>query len=213
MDIFKKFMFNKNPTKRQTQVLNIIKSYIKDYGYAPSIREMAEELGVSSPATIKQHLEALVKKGYLRKTSEAMRNIVPTKKVWSLSKSLDLPLVGLIAAGQPIEALEDNSETVAVPAELIKDENSYVLQVKGDSMIEDGIHDGDYVIVERNFYPKNGDVVVALLDNQYATLKRYYREKTRIRLQPANKNYNPIYVKNPAIQGVVRGLIRKFSAA
>lgn len=198
-------------TKKQIQVLGIIKTYIKDYGYAPSIREMAEELGVSSPATIKQHLEALVSKGYLRKTGEAVRNIIPTKKVWSLSKSLDLPLLGLITAGEPIEALENNSETVAVPAELISDENSYVLQVKGDSMIEDGIHDGDYVIVERNFYPKNGDVVVALLDNQYATLKRYYREKTRIRLQPANKNYNPIYVKNPAIQGIVKGLIRRFA--
>jgi repressor LexA len=77
-------------------------------------------------------------------------------------------------------------------------------------MIEDGIQDGDYVIVERNFYPKNGDVVVALLNNEYVTLKRYYREKTRIRLQPANKNYNPIYAKNPAIQGIVRGLIRRF---
>jgi len=198
-------------TKKQIQVLGIIKTYIKDYGYAPSIREMAEELGVSSPATIKQHLEALVSKGYLRKTGEAVRNIIPTKKVWSLSKSLDLPLLGLITAGEPIEALENNSETVAVPAKLISDENSYVLQVKGDSMIEDGIHDGDYVIVERNFYPKNGDVVVALLDNQYATLKRYYREKTRIRLQPANKNYNPIYVKNPAIQGIVKGLIRRFA--
>lgn len=197
-------------TQKQSKVLEIIKMYIKDYGYAPSIREIADELGVSSPATVKQHLEGLVSKGYLRKTNASMRNVEPTKKVWQLSKSFDLPLVGLITAGQPIEALEDKTETVAVPAELVQSDNTYVLQVKGDSMIDDGIHDGDYVIVERSFYPKNGDVVVALLDNEYATLKRYYREKTRIRLQPANKNYNPIYAKNPAIQGIVKGLIRRF---
>lgn len=197
-------------TKKQSSVLDIIKNYIKDFGYAPSIRELAQELGVSSPATVKQHLEELVRKGYLRKTADSIRNIEPTSKVWQLGKSIELPIVGLITAGEPIEAVENNGEAVAVPSELVYGNDSYVLQVKGDSMIDDGIHDGDYVIVERNFYPKNGDVVVALLDNQYATLKRYYREKTRIRLQPANKAYNPIYVKNPAVQGIVRGLIRKF---
>lgn len=201
-----------NLTKKQSKVLDIIKTSIKDHGYAPSIREIAEEMGLSSPATVKEHIENLVKKGYLRKTGAEVRNIEPTKKVWQLGKSIELPLVGLITAGEPIEAIEDKSETVAVPTELASDDNSYVLRVKGDSMVEDGIQDGDYVIVERSFYPKNGDVVVALLDNQYATLKRYYREKSRIRLQPANKNYNPIYVKNPAIQGIVKGLIRRFSA-
>ena len=199
-------------TKQQTKVLDIIKTCIKEHGYAPSIREIAEELGVSSPATVQQHLAALVTSGYLRKTDDAIRNIMPTQKVWHLSKTFELPLVGLITAGSPIEAIEERGETVAVPAALAGDDNCYVLRVKGDSMIDDGIHDGDYVIVERNFYPKNGDVVVALLDNAYATLKRYYREKGRIRLQPANKNYNPIYAQNPAIQGIVKGLIRKFAA-
>jgi repressor LexA len=94
---------------------------------------------------------------------------------------------------------------------MARDENSYVLKVRGDSMIEDGILDGDYVIVERSFYPQNGDVVVALLDNTYATLKRYYREKDRIRLQPANSTMQPIYDKNPAIQGIVRGVLRTFN--
>lgn len=198
-------------TKQQSKVLNIIKIWIKDKGYAPSIREIAEELGVSSPATAKEHLEALVEKGYMRKTDDAIRNIEPTRKVWELSKTFELPLAGLIAAGEPIEAVEERGETVAVPARLAGDDTCYVLRVKGDSMIEDGICDGDYVIVARNFYPKNGDVVVALLDNASATLKRFYREKGRIRLQPANKNYNPIYVKNPAIQGIVKGLIRRFA--
>ena len=197
-------------TKQQSKILDIIKTWIKDNGYAPSIRELAEELGVSSPATVKQHLEALVTKGYLRRTDGTVRNIEPTKKVWELSKTFELPLVGLITAGEPIEALEERGDTVPVPAALAGDDNCYVLRVKGDSMIDDGIMDGDYVIVERNFYPKNGDVVVALLDNAYATLKRFYREQGRIRLQPANNNYNPIYVKNPAIQGIVKGLIRRF---
>ncbi len=199
-------------TKQQTKVLDIIKNCIRDHGYAPSIREIAEEVGVSSPATVNEHLKALVQKGFLKKTDRAIRNIELTKKVWMLSRSIELPLVGLIAAGEPIEAIEQKGETVAVPTELAGDENCYVLRVKGDSMVEDGILNGDYVIVERAFYPKNGDVVVALLDNEHATLKRYYREKDRIRLQPANKNYNPLFVKNPAIQGIVKGLIRRFAA-
>lgn len=200
-------------TKQQSKTLEIIKTYIRDHGYAPSIREIAESLGVSSPATVNEHLDALVHRGFLKKTDRAIRNIELTKKVWMLSKSIELPLVGLIAAGEPIEAVEQRGETVAVPTALAGNENCYVLRVKGDSMVEDGILNGDYVIVERAFYPKNGDVVVALLDNEHATLKRYYREKGRIRLQPANKNYNPLFVKNPAIQGIVKGLIRRFAAA
>ena len=124
--------------------------------------------------------------------------------------SVSLPLVGLITAGSPIEAVEER-ETFAVPVNLVNDPgNSYILRVKGDSMIDDGILDGDYVIVQRNPSPKNGDVVVALLDNAYATLKRFYRENNGIRLQPANSTMQPIYVKDPIIQGVVTGLLRRF---
>ena len=111
------------------------------------------------------------------------------------------------------EAIE-NRETMAIPSDFVPNvENSYVLKVKGTSMIDEGIWDGDYVIVERNFTPQNGDVVVALLDNAYATLKKFYREKDRIRLQPANASMKPIYSKNPLIQGIVRAVIRKFSTA
>ena len=124
---------------------------------------------------------------------------------------MELPLVGLITAGEPIEAIEDK-ETIAVPADFVRDTvNSYVLRVKGESMIDEGILSGDYVIVERNPSPKNGDVVVALLNNAYATLKKFYREKARIRLQPANTTMKPIYAKDPLIQGIVRGVIRKFA--
>ena len=128
----------------------------------------------------------------------------------NLCKAIELPLAGLITAGQPIEAVMQN-ETMAVPADLVTDESSFVLKVKGESMIEEGIFDGDYVIVERNHFPKNGDVVVALLNNAYATLKKFYREATRIRLQPANSTMKPIYCKDVVIQGVVRAIIRKFA--
>jgi len=121
-----------------------------------------------------------------------------------------LPLAGLITAGEPIEAIEEK-ETIAIPVDLAPNSaNSFVLRVKGQSMIEDGIFDGDYVVVERNPSPKNGDVVVALLDNAYATLKRFYRERDRIRLQPANSTMKPIYCYDPVIQGTVKAVIRKF---
>ena len=125
--------------------------------------------------------------------------------------AIDLPLVGLITAGEPIEAVEQK-ETMAIPSDFVPDaENSYILRVRGQSMIDEGIWDGDYVVVERNHSPKNGEVVVALLNNAYATLKKFYREKDRIRLQPANPQMKPIYAKDPLIQGVVRAIIRKFS--
>ena len=135
--------------------------------------------------------------------------LVEAETTWA--SALELPLVGLITAGEPIEAVEQN-ETIAVPSDFVTDQvNSYVLRVKGESMIEEGILDGDYVIVERNPSPQNGDVVVALLNNAYATLKKFYREAARIRLQPANHTMKPIYAKDPLIQGIVRGVIRKFA--
>ncbi|KKS32766.1 MAG: LexA repressor [Parcubacteria group bacterium GW2011_GWC2_42_12] len=135
--------------------------------------------------------------------------IMPAKANWVAG--LELPLAGLITAGQPIEAIEEK-EIIAVPPDFVTDSaNSYVLRVKGESMIEDGILDGDYVIVERNPSPRDGDIVVALLNNAYATLKKFYREQKRIRLQPANSAMKPIYAADPLIQGVVKGVIRKFA--
>lgn len=196
-------------TKRQKQILDFISEYVVMNSYAPSYREIAEHFGLNSPATVFEHIKALEDKGYLRAQESEARSIELTGKSRVAQKSYELPLAGLITAGQPIEAVE-TKETISVPAELVRDENSFVLKVKGESMVEDGILDGDYVIVERNFYPKNGDVVVALLDNAYATLKKYFREKGRIRLQPANAKMKPIYAKNPAIQGIVRGVMRRF---
>lgn len=198
-----------NLSKRQSEILNFIKSFIKDYDYSPSYREIGEALGISSPATIHQHIQTLKAKGFLDFNKNTPRSMVLTSKVMKLGKTIELPLVGMITAGEPIEAIEEN-ETIGVPADLVRDENAYVLKVKGTSMVDEGILSGDYVVVERNHYPKNGDVVVALLNNAYVTLKKFYKEKNRIRLQPANASMKPIYCKDVAIRGIVRAIIRKF---
>ncbi len=196
-------------TPKQKEVLDFIVQFLNEKGYPPSFREIASGLDLASPSTVHVHIQALKERGYLKRNGE-MRNLEPTDKAVSWGKSVLLPLKGLIAAGVPIEAVEER-ETFAVPVELAPDSaNSYVLRVKGDSMIEDGIFDGDYVVIERNPSPKNGEVVVALLDNEYATLKRFYRERDRIRLQPANSTMKPIYCYDPLIQSVVRAVIRKF---
>ena len=205
-----KYMGN-NLTKRQRQILDFITEFTRDNDYAPSLREIGDHFNLSSPATIHAHVQALEQKRLLKTSFNQARSIeiIPANVNWVAS--LELPLVGLITAGQPIEAIEEK-DTIAVPADFVTDSaNSYVLKVKGESMIEDGILDGDYVIVERNPSPQNGDIVVALLNNAYATLKKFYREQTRIRLQPANSSMKPIYAADPLIQGVVRGVIRKFA--
>ncbi|OGF31208.1 repressor LexA [Candidatus Falkowbacteria bacterium RIFCSPLOWO2_12_FULL_45_13] len=200
-----------NLTKRQRQILDFITEFTGDHGYAPSLREIGEHFNLSSPATIHAHLQSLKQKGFIKSSYNEARSIeiIPASVNWTAS--LELPLAGLITAGQPIEAIEEK-EAIAVPADFVTDSaNSYVLKVKGESMIEDGILDGDYVIVERNPSPRDGDIVVALLNNAYATLKKFYRERKRIRLQPANSEMKPIYAADPLIQGVVRGVIRKFA--
>lgn len=207
-------------TKRQHEVLSFVVNYTTEHGYAPSVREIAEGVGVASPATVHEHLEALRASGHLSRAAESRsagrrvaRSWSPTKLAMMIGRSLELPLLGTIAAGQPIEAMEER-EAIAVPANFVVDGmNSYVLRVKGESMIEEGIFDGDYVVVERNPSPKNGDVVVALLDNAFATLKRFYREAHRIRLQPANATMKPIYVRDCIVQGVVRAVIRRYGYA
>ncbi|MFA6533619.1 MAG: transcriptional repressor LexA [Patescibacteria group bacterium] len=203
-------------TKKQHEILEFIRDFIIGHGYSPSFREIAAEFKLASVATVADHIEALEKKGYLKRSTNESRSIELTpvdEGEVNIGEIINLPLMGLIAAGEPIEAVA-NPEVVAIPANLvIHRENSYVLQVKGDSMMEDGILDGDYVVIERNPSPNNGDTVVALLDNAYATLKKFYREANRIRLQPANKAYQPIYVQDPLIQGVVMAVIRNFKRA
>jgi len=195
-------------TSKQKALLDAIQDHAKEHGIIPSYRELASTLGASSPATIHKHVSLLEKKGYVIRHDGGPLTLTP--KATSVRPAIGLPLRGLIAAGEPIEAIETD-ETISVPSDLVVDEiNSYILKVKGESMIDDGILSGDYVVVERNPSPKNGDIVVALLDNAFATLKRFYRETNRIRLQPANATMSPIYAFDPLIQGVVRAVLRKY---
>ncbi len=200
-------------TKKQSEVYDFIKKFVAEEGYAPSYREIAEYFELSSPATAYQHVKALIDKGFLENGGTGIARsieVVEPEEKFDARVAI-LPLAGLITAGSPIEAVETN-DMIAVPADFVNDQsNSYVLKVKGNSMIEDGILSGDYVVVERNNYPKNGDVVVALLDNTHATLKRFYREDKRIRLQPANRTMQPIFVRDVIVQGVVRAVIRRFN--
>lgn len=202
-------------TKKQRKTLDFVTTFIEQKGYSPSYREIANGLKLSSVATVAQHIDTLVEKGFLEKGNNSARSLIPVDEVQSSvnEPGVGLPILGLIAAGSPIETVTGHKETLEVPAFMVGSKNSYVLQVKGESMIEDGIHDGDYVVVQEKEVPSNGDTVVALVNGNEATLKRYYKESNRIRLQPANSTMEPIYVdaKTPIkIQGVLIGLIRKY---
>lgn len=198
--------------KRQRQILDFIQQYIQKNGYSPTLQQIADALGVSSLATVHEHLGAMTKKGVIRKFEGAVRGIeIVNKKIDEITKGIELPILGFIAAGAPIEPHTDpNASTCVPPGMLSGKKRSFVLQVKGESMIDDGILDGDFVVVEEQEEATNGDIVVALLENGLATLKRYFKEATRIKLQPANSQMQPIYVTNVKIQGKVVGVIRKF---
>lgn len=198
-------------TPKQKQILDYIEKFIEENGYSPSYREIADHFQFSSVATVAEHIENLRLKGYL--SSEAGYRSLQVKEVSVESNAnpfefLTIPLLGAIQAGKPIEAVKTN-ETLEIPRDMMA-KSAFALKVKGDSMIEDGILEGDYVVVEPCQSPKNGDIIVALIDKDDVTLKRFYREKDHIRLQPANKKYQPIRVKKVTIQGKVRGVIRKF---
>jgi repressor LexA len=197
--------------KRQKQILDFIKQYIDTNGYAPTLKQIAKALDVSSLATVHEHLQALEKKGLIRKKIGATRGIVLTDHIPSIANGLEVPILGFIAAGSPIEPYTDPNATISISPSMVSTRKRvYVLQVRGESMIDDGIWDGDYVVIEQQDMADNGDIVVALLDNGLATLKRYYREATRIRLEPANKSMSPIFAKNVTIQGKCVGLIRRY---
>lgn len=195
-----------NLTPRQKEILDFISQFIELRDYAPSYREIAEKFQLGSVATVAVHIDNLKEKGYLTKDFNEARSLQLTPR-WD-ERSFEVPLIGLIAAGAPIEAIRTN-ETIDIPKDMMG-KNVFALKVRGDSMIEDGIFDGDYIIVEQTTSPNNGEIVVALLDNENATLKRFYKEKDHVRLQPANAKYGPIRVKKVMIQGRVRGVIRKF---
>lgn len=198
--------------KRQRQIVDFIAQYIQKNGFSPTLQEIANAIGVSSLATVHEHLQALQRKKVIRKFEGTVRGIELIDRTFlKMTDSVDLPLLGYIAAGSPIEPHTDPNATFKVSPELISSKHrAYILQVKGKSMIEDHIDDGDYVVIEETQDVSNGDIVVALLDNGLATLKRFYKEVTRVRLEPANSAMSPIYATNVQIQGRVVGLIRKF---
>lgn len=201
-------------TKRQKEILDFVTQYIELHGYAPSYREIAESFKMGSVATVAEHIDNLVTKGLLQKGDNEARSLQLIKPGdFEDDRSVGLQILGLIAAGQPIETLEGHTETLEVPPFMVGRRHSYVLQVKGDSMIEDGILNGDYVVIQEKEVPSNGEVVVALVGGGEATLKRYYKEKDHIRLQPANSSMDPIIIEPGTqidIQGTVIGVIRKY---
>ncbi len=203
---------------RQRQILDFIAQYIQRTGYSPTLQEIADALGVSSLATVHEHLQTMVKKGVIKRFEGSVRGIEildqSVAERAATPTALEVPVLGFIAAGQPIEPFTDPNATLGVPPSMVSPKKRcFVLQVKGDSMIEAGIFDHDYVVVEQSENANNGDVVVALLDNGFATLKRFFKEATRIRLEPANSTMSPIFVTKVRIQGKVVGIIRKFGLA
>ena len=196
-------------TKRQREIYEFIRNHIQKKGYAPSIHEIGKRFRLSSSATVHKHLTHLDAKGMIFRSHYQSRAIKLMEKREDLPVR-EYPLLGCVAAGYPIEAVEQKEMIALLPENHGKD--IFMLRVKGDSMIEDHIQDGDYVIVERRNEAKNGETVVAFLDNENVTLKRFYRDKNGIRLQPANTDLKPIFIDKGdlKIQGVVIGVLRKF---
>lgn len=201
--------------RRQKQIFDYIGESIEKYGYAPTLTEIAEHFGLSSLATVHEHLEVLEKKGLIRRYRGAVRGIevVENKDNNDTTiRSVELPIMGFIACGEPIEPYTDPNATLMVNGAYVKPgDKSFVLQAKGDSMIDDGILNGDFVVVKEQKNANNGDIVVAVLKNGFATLKRFYKEVDRIRLQPANSTMSPIYVREVEIRGKVVAVIRQFN--
>lgn len=200
-------------TKRQREILDFVDSFIQSYGYSPSFEEIADFFGYRSLATVHEHLTNLERKGYIRRNYNESRSVEPSEPVQSRSVAADLPLLGRVAAGYPIEAIED-SETVSVPEDMLSGDGPFfALRVRGDSMIGDLIRDGDCVVVDGRETAEDGEMVIALVNGESATVKRLYREDDgRIRLQPANDRHPPQYYQEEdvKVRGVVIGVIRLY---
>ncbi len=200
-------------TKKQEEVLVFVKKYIVKHGYPPAVREICKGLGLSSPATVHTHLKALEKKGAISKTKSKFRTIEINGINEYMPKNEELvkvPLLGKVTAGSPIEAIENPNEFFTLPANLIPaKETVFTLKVSGESMINAGILDGDIVIVQKQRVARNGEIVVAMTDENEVTLKRFFKEEDHIRLQPENDTMAPIILPNCQIVGKAIGLYRK----
>ena len=212
-------------SKRQQSIYEYICSYTKDHGYPPSVREIGSAVGLASPSTVHMHLKALEEKGYIKRDSKKPRTIevVPEEsaasdhgtKLVDVHEDVDknviqLPLVGRVAAGLPILAEQNVEEVLTLPTSIVGDASSFILRVRGQSMINAGIFDGDYIVVKEEHEAHNGEIVGALIDDS-ATVKTFYKEDGHVRLQPENDAMEPIYADNPTILGRVTALIRSIS--
>jgi repressor LexA len=197
-------------TKRQREILDFLNDFIQQHGYAPSLEEIGRRFGLSSLATVHKHLTNLQDKGFIRRSWNRSRS-VELLSARTGSRALHLPMLGYVAAGVPIEAVA-TAESIAVPEDLAGKRDTYVLRVKGDSMIEEQIRDGDFVIVEDRKTAENGEMVIALVGGSDVTLKKFYRENGRVRLQPANPTMQPLFFDPNLVQvqGVVVGMMRKY---
>ncbi|MEE8703675.1 MAG: transcriptional repressor LexA [Olsenella sp.] len=208
---------------RQQSIYDFICAYTRDHGYPPSVREIGTAVGLASPSTVHMHLKSLESMGYIHRDSKKPRTIEVVEdeqggqpaRLVDVSEDVDantirLPLVGRVAAGLPILAEQNVEEVLTLPTSIVGDSSSFILKVRGESMINAGIFDGDYIVVKEQHEAHNGEIVVALIDDS-ATVKTFYKEKDRVRLQPENDSMEPIYADNPQILGRVTALIRSIS--
>jgi repressor LexA len=211
-------MIDRGTTEKQLRILDVIREFTAEMGYPPSVREIGERVGLSSSSTVQSHLKTLERRGLLRRDPTKPRALVPADMVLravasparreSGPETISLPIVGRVAAGVPITAAENLEDTFVLPASFVGRKGGFMLRVKGDSMIDAAILDGDLIVVEPQPTANNGEIVVALIDGE-ATVKRFYREAGRIRLQPENRTMEPIYVDDVTVVGRVEAVVRR----
>jgi len=197
-------------SKRQVAIIQFIKKEHQTKGYPPSVREIGQAVGLSSSSTVHGHLAQLEKKGYIRRDPTKPRaiEVLDGSENFIKKEIVNVPIVGKVTAGEPILAVENIEDSFPLPLDFVGNDDTFILQVRGDSMIEAGILDGDFVIVGKQDVAKNGDMVVALLEDE-ATIKTFYKEKDHIRLQPENVSLKPIITKDVQILGKIKGVFRK----
>ncbi|WP_078554516.1 transcriptional repressor LexA [Bacillus alkalicellulosilyticus] len=203
-------------SKRQQEILNYIKSEVRAKGYPPSVREIGEAVGLASSSTVHGHLSRLEEKGYIRRDPTKPRAIeimdnedtTPTHPIIAEGRTSYAPVIGKVTAGNPITAIENVEEYIPLPEHLGTSENVFVLVIQGDSMIEAGIYDGDMVYVRQQATANNGDIIVAMTEENEATVKRFFKEKDYFRLQPENSSMEPIILRNVSVLGKVIGVFR-----
>lgn len=201
----------KQDQQRADKILAYVRSYSTEHGFPPSVREIAIAVGLASTSAVHHHLTKLQEAGRLQKQATRSRALTLPGLLGAARVLVEAPLYGEVSAGGGVFAYQDQSETMALPAELGASQDSFVLKVRGESMIDDHIQNGDYVVVQPQSTARDGDIVVALLDDGTATLKRYFKEKDRVRLQPSNASMSPIYARDVQVQGKCIGVIRRLA--